>query len=956
MAPGLVPQIAAWRRRLALTPAPARGSGEASNGQPVQVELYINGAWVDITGFVMVRDDQGKITITSGVRDEGSQTEQSTNTLPLKNADGRFTRRNPLGPYYGFIGRNTPCRISVPDGMGGKAYRQWCEISKWPKSWDPSGNDVWVDVSANGILQRLAQSPPPERSVIYNAITNPLPSSVVAYWPMEDATGATQLASALTTGSPMTWTGVPTLASYSGLAASDPLPDISAATLSGGVAKYDDPTASQIRFLAYIPKAGLAEGKVVCAVDQVDYSAGSAQFWELYYSIATDTTNSLVLRTCASDGTNLGVLLPHTVDVRGRLLYVSIELQESGTSITRAVRLKDVLTGRVYTVNDTQAVTQLTRVTKVQFGPASRSVVNPGTAFLPGVAVGHCTVENAITAIDALGVRLNPIGETAGRRIQRLCAENGLPFDWVGDLDDTTPMGAQGKANAISLIQECVLADNGLLYESRLALGLGYRTRTSLYTQTPALTLDYTAYNLAEIPTPVEDDRYLANKVVVSVGGVTATYEQTTGPLSTAQPPAGVGAYGANKDSPLELNLASTDTPTLLDQAAWRVHVGTVDEDRFPQIGVNLAHPSITPDMRRAILGLRMGDRLQLIHPPLWVGPDTIDQLVIGVEESLTAFEHRLTFTCQPSSPYNQIGYLDSSSARVDIDSQLLSAIGTGDTTVDVIPALGQSDLWTIDPAEFPFDIRAGGEIMRVTNCTPKVSDTFTRTTSSSWGSADTGQAWTNAGGSASDFSTNGTQGLHSLGTVNVSRYSTVAAAVADVDVRVSVATSALATGGSQYAHVAARFIDTSNGYFARLAFNTDQTVTLTIQKRVAGGQTDLTAVVLPFTHTAATFYWLRLQVAGGILRAKAWQASEVEVPIWYLTTSDSALTAAGGVGVRSVLDATNTNTLPVTVTYDSFQVTNPQTLTVTRSMNGVVKAHSAGEALSLAYPNPFAL
>jgi hypothetical protein len=95
----------------------------------------------------------------------------------------------------------------------------------------------------------------------------------------------------MTTGSPMTWTGTPTLASYDGFSASDPLPDITSASLSGGVGKYDDPTATQVRFLVYIPKAGLADGKVVCAIDQVDYSAGSAQFWELYYS-TTDASNS----------------------------------------------------------------------------------------------------------------------------------------------------------------------------------------------------------------------------------------------------------------------------------------------------------------------------------------------------------------------------------------------------------------------------------------------------------------------------------------------------------------------------------------------------------------------------------------------------------------------------------------------------------------------------------------
>jgi hypothetical protein len=87
-------------------------------------------------------------------------------------------------------------------------------------------------------------------------------------------------------------------------------------------------------------------------------------------------------------------------------------------------------------------------------------------------------------------------------------------------------------------VQEAVLADGGLLYENRSVLGLGYRTRASLHGQDPALVLDYTAYNLAAVPVPVEDDRYVQNKVTVTVGGVTGSYEATDGTLSTALPPA----------------------------------------------------------------------------------------------------------------------------------------------------------------------------------------------------------------------------------------------------------------------------------------------------------------------------------------------------------------------------------------------------------------------------------
>ena len=953
--PSIAPLIAAWQRRLANPPVPVAASGETGSGAAVQVEPLAGGAWVDITATssVMVRDDSGNINITRGIRDEGSQTEQATASMQLKNQDGNFSPRNPSGIYYELIGRNTPFRISVPDGLGGKSYRAQVEASQWAPSWDVSGNDVWTDLSANGILRRLAQGPPAERSVIYDAITDPLSSSVVAYWPMEDASGATSLASALTSGSPMTWTGTPSLASYEGFSASDPLPDITSATLAGSVAKYNDPTATQVRFLAHVPTVGLSDGKVLCAFDQTDYSAGSAQFWELYYSTTT-ASNSLVLRTCGSDGTVLGAELPHTLDVRGRLLYISVELQESGTSITRQIQLKDVTSGTVYSVNDTETLTQLTRVTRVQFGPASRAVSGPaGTAFLPGVAVGHATVENAVTAIGALGVRLNPIGETAGRRIQRLCGEEGIPFDWVGDLDDTVAMGAQGKANPLSLMQECVLADGGMLYETTSVLGLGYRTRVSLYNQDPALTLSYPGNNLAAVPVPVEDDRYVANKVTVTVGGVSQTYEETDGNLSTELPPAGVGTYGTD----LTLNLAGTEAATLLDQAAWRVRLGTVDEARHPQISVNLAHTSITPDMRRAILALRIGDPVQITRPPSWLPPDTIDQLVLGFDESITRFEHRLTFNCQPASPYSTVGYLDSAAARLDTDdSVLLSDVTSGATSIDVAPVDDLTMLWTTDSAEFPFDIRVGGEVMRATACTPKISDAFTRVTASGWGTADTGQAWSTSGGSASDYSTSGTQGLHSVGSVNSSRYTLVAAPSADVDLRVEVATSALATGGPQYAHLAARHADVNNNYCARVAFNTDQTLTLVLQRRVGGSQVDLTSLVVPGTHAASTFFVLRFQVKGAVLRAKCWQLAEVEPGPWQVTVTDSSHSAPGQVGVRSTLDSTNTNVLPVAYSYDDFQLVNVQTMTVTRSINGVTKAQTAGTDIRLANPTYLAL
>jgi hypothetical protein len=458
---------------------------------------------------------------------------------------------------------------------------------------------------------------------------------------------------------------------------------------------------------------------------------------------------------------------------------------------------------------------------------------------------------------------------------------------------------------------------------------------------------------LAQVPVPVEDDRYVQNRVTVTVNGVTGSYEATDGTLSTALPPAGMGVYGSD----VTLNLSSTTAAVLRDQAAWRVRLGTVDEARFPQISVNLIHPSITPDMRRAILALRLGDRIQVTNPPSWLPPDTIDQLVLGMSETLNHFKHELTFTCAPASPYNQVGNLDSDDVRIDLDdSVLLSAPSTVDTTLDVAPVDDPTMLWTTDPAEVPWDIRVAGEVMRVTAVASKLTDSFTRSAASSWGSTDTGQAWTTSGGTGTDYAVAAGVGTLTLGSVDVSRRVFTDITYPNCDLYGSVTTSAAATGAPIYAGLTCRYTDIDNLYMARLAFSTANVITIAIVRRIAGAESVLASTALTYTYTPGAYFRIRFQVTGSRLRAKAWPvAGVVETPEWQVTVSDSALSSATSVGVRSILEVGNTNVSPV-VSYDDLAVVNPQQFTVTRSINGVVKAHAAGEDVRLAYPTHLAL
>jgi hypothetical protein len=366
--------------------------------------------------------------------------------------------------------------------------------------------------------------------------------------------------------------------------------------------------------------------------------------------------------------------------------------------------------------------------------------------------------------------------------------------------------------------------------------------------------------------------------------------------------------------------------------------------------------------MRRAILGLRLGDRIQVINPPPWMPPDTIDQLTVGRSETLTHFEHRLTFVCQPASPYNQIGYLDFASARFDIDSQLLNAAGTADTSLLVAPADGESDLWTTDPAEVPWDVRCGGEVMRVTAVSPYILDTFNRTVSSSWGSAETGQAWTTSGGTAADFAVSAGVGTFTLPSVVDRHLARIPALRPVQEAYVDVAVSATATGDSIYGGLVLRAQDTNNHYIARIEFQTSGQMTFKVWKRVGGSETLLGTYLPSSAYSAGTFYRIHFRVVNATVQAAMWPVAEPDMPrTWFIQATDTDRilpllpSTAESVGVLAYTDGSNTNVNPQ-VRFQNFKLVDTQTMTVTRSVNGVVKPQVAGEAMSLAYPTYLAL
>jgi hypothetical protein len=700
-----------------------------------------------------------------------------------------------------------------------------------------------------------------------------------------------------------------------------------------------NPFSTLLRFLLEIPAGGATDGQVVAAMTW----NGTIPRWEIYYAAASgghlglrgrDATGAIVQDT-GTGGPALNGTPVHVTaswDESGGVLF------EFGLSILPVGGTPSGPTGSA-------------------FGPIPGVVqsvtVAPGRG-LPDTVVGHVSVQltpsyptdGAQLALAVAGYA----GEAAADRIARLCAIAGIGYETLGSVTSTALMGVQTSSTVLDLIQQAVDTDGGRLTESLTMIGLGYRSRIALENQSASLALSYTANQLAAVPTPLDDDQYTRNDVTVTrQGGTFARATLTTGALSTAAPPAGVGPY------PDQLTLSLRTDADTTDQAGWRLHLGTVDEARYPQLSVNLAHPSMA-SLRSTALAVGIGDRATVANPPAWLPPDTISQLVLGTSETIDQFQHRITFNCQPESPYRVAVTDDATFGRADTDGCVLaSTVSSGATTLGVVTTT-RGPLWVTtaaNPAEFPFAVRAGGELMTVTAASSPITDTFSRTVSNGWGTASSGSAWTATGGSASDYEVVGNVGHHLASSANVFRLTTLSNPHPNFDIRVAFTTSAFPTGDSEWVYLVARFIDPANMYLARVQIApTTGAMTLNIRKRTTAS---VDVPISDFYITGLTYvpgdaYWVRFSGVDSDLRAKLWHDGARE-PEWQTAATDSDITVAGGAGVRTLLGASSTNALPVTFTFDEFQFLNFQQMTVTRSMNGVVKAQAAGTDIRLDQP-----
>jgi hypothetical protein len=503
----------------------------------------------------------------------------------------------------------------------------------------------------------------------------------------------------------MTVNGSPQFASTTTFTGSDSLPVLNGSAWAGAVPAQASWTANNISFLLQVPSGGDADGGIVARIT----CTGTITRMDVVYNTASSGTLTL---NCYSGGTLLGTSgpisfpSPFGLPVNGNPWFVSIASSIIAGSLTPFLFISTLTTSGAGVAPGGLTGT-IGSVVAVQ--------INPG-GVLTGSTVGHVAVGNSTTngnlPLPSPGSALNGWqGEAAGARVARLCAEEGVACRIYGHAGISTLMGYQSVSTLTQLLQECEDTDRGMLYEPPTCLGVGYRTVASMYNQTAVASVSFTGAGLDQGLTPTTDDLMTQNDVTANnLDGTSARQVLASGAMSVQAPPNGIG----RADTSIQVN-AWPDS-MLPSIANWAVHVGTDGHDRFPTLPFNLAR-SETPN---SIAMLRIGDLHTVTNPPAWIQYDEIDQLVAGRSETLGPFAvWQIDTNAIPAYPYvvAEIAGGVSPATHADTDGTTLNA---GITSTATAMSFATTDpvmpVWTTNPTDFPFDVAISGERITVTS------------------------------------------------------------------------------------------------------------------------------------------------------------------------------------------------------------------------------------------------
>lgn len=639
------------------------------------IQLYVSGVWTTYAGY----SEEGWSTRIGPDVESGLQPNKLEFTL--NNDDLSMDPTNVSSPLWGLIGRNTPARMLID----GTTITQ-AEASSWQPERTlehvpgTGRGKSSVAVVAEGLLRRLGRWEDPLGSPMTRQISGY--TTLTGYWPLEDPTGSQRLAQLVNGAAPGTYAGTITLAGDDGPGGANKAIKLGVdGSISG---RFLTPSGNGYQFVVAIKLPALPSSATYQTIFAFADTSGRT------YTMQVNNTTHQVIVT----------------DIDGTVLSSPVIGAPPLTEWTR-YRIKVTVSGGTITYEPawyTQDASTSWGITSTYAGTATgrpRSWRADGNAWTNGAAYSHAFASTD-TAIDYLSGDPRSafngyLGERAGWRFNRLLGELGLNR-YIANANGTPPMGRQKAGKIWDLLEEIARTDGGFIYDEPGDIALRMQPYNQLVNRSVALALTYT--NISPPLKKVVDDVGVVNEVTVTNwDGTTFHAEQTTGRLSTAVPPAGVGRYKKT----LDVSLQRTDQ--IDDRANWELEQGTLDRPRYQAIVIDLLR---FPALRPTITALRPGDIVTITG----IEPDTVYLRVINIERKGGAVAEYATLNCLPADVW-LIGVYDGTTRRVDSSSTTLNAGIAAAATSAVFSTAKIGDVWSTTT---PYDIRIGnGEVRTVT-------------------------------------------------------------------------------------------------------------------------------------------------------------------------------------------------------------------------------------------------
>ncbi len=872
--------------------------------------------WIDLSsGDNGVRWDTG-ITIEAGrlLRDDVPRAASAS--FVCGNSNGELSRENPMSSNYGLIGSYNPVWIQNNCGDGWfDRYFGWTEDL-------PQGIthfDSTISITCLDALNHLLQTQT-LKSAVYRTVSGLNASFTPAeWWTLEDGSQATGFASVV--------------GGTTGTVNQSPANSLLVAKPGQGQAMLGGPQ------VALIPQLSLATLPIRSYTDTGQWTAMCA-----FYLTEADTNARMILsgplysvylQIGGTNGLEAGVTelaplnflfgdtaLTNPADVLNRWIIVAVTNIDGSNQINFEVFDTD---GNIIISDYTSfaGATQYEKPTAFKayaFNGSSDALSAGHAVFFTDLGFNPAT--DGLSYMNAVG---GWYGEMMHNRGARIAAEEG--FTWFCQADESEELGVQPYTKAVDLLRQGAKADNGILYGYKF--GLGYRALNELLNQDVALALDADQGHLPKELRSIDNTSTFYNQWTVRRNDGSVATEQVQGGVPSGDP-----VFGGD-DS---FNLA-TDGQTV-DLASFLANRDAARPAQWPNIRVSLAkNPGLIPQWRE----MQHGSRFTVEGLTSYAGTMDLDLVRHGYVEFFNSKIWDATLTGGDGT-YLQVGTADDAAFQIDSDSSTIRADVTSTATYFEVFTEDLGDLWTTTreaSEDFPLDIKVAGEVITVSDIDSATVDTFTRTTSNGWGTNDTDQVWTATGGSAGDFATTGTKGTITLPTGDTAARNVILEGVnySDLTILATVSCSATALTQNLSARLWFRRRDGSTGYRLRLNFDTGGNVDLDMFAVVNDISNGIGAASNYVTYTPGSNIYVRIDAYGNSIKVKVWTSGDE--PAGYALQITDTTFQFGTVGCNAQMTAGNTNVNPV-ISFDDYFVTNPQGFTVTRSVNGIVKAHKA--------------